>query len=313
MKNTRATASRFASIFRFFGLTSATAQPAGPATPSPSPSDSDESAPIWRVGWIALRSSQCRTAAAIPVLCALSIWGTVRGFGPFATLPHHQSLILLQAVIGIGALMALALWVIVSEHRKIETELRRLATTDPLTGLANYGKFMDNLQLEIKRSERTERPFAILLVDVDELKLLNDHEGHVAGNEALCKVADVMRASCRSIDTIARFGGDEFALILPEAEEEAARQVRNRIVDQLATRFEGPRVTVSIGIAVYHRLGQSIESLLSTADAALYQGKSRRNNKRPADHSSVNVSAALLELGGLGDRQTTKHVPEHRH
>jgi diguanylate cyclase (GGDEF)-like protein len=245
--------------------------------------------------WTAVCFGKREIAAAILVLCGIAMWGTVSGFGPFDTLPPQDSLLLLQAFVGITALMALALSAVVSEHRKVETELQRLAASDPLTGLANYRKFIDTLTLEIKRSERSERPFAILFLDVDELKLLNDREGHVVGNQALCKVANVIQGSCRSIDTLARFGGDEFALILPDADEEAAVRVADRISTQLATRADGPHVTVSIGIAVYPRHGESIESLLSAADSVLYQAKSRCRKISGDRRSIVNLPAAMFE------------------
>jgi two-component system, cell cycle response regulator len=83
---------------------------------------------------------------------------------------------------------------------------------------------------------------------VDKLKLINDNLGHIAGNQALCRVANALRGSCRSIDTVARFGGDEFAMILPEAEETAAHIVAERIANRLAHDRDGPTITVSVGV-----------------------------------------------------------------
>jgi diguanylate cyclase (GGDEF)-like protein len=249
----------------------------------------------------AVRFGRRETAAAILALCAISIWCTLRGVGPLAMLPHQTSLLLLQAFMSITGLMALVLSAIFLEHRKVETELRRLAVTDPLTGLANYGKFVDKLTLEIKRSERSGRPFAILFVDVNNLKLLNDRQGHLVGNQALCKVASVIQVSCRSIDTVARFGGDEFTLILPDAEEDAALRVADRIAKHLASRADDPQVTVSIGIAVYPRHGESMESLLSAADSVLYQVKSRCRRINGDSGSIVNVPATMFERNVYGN------------
>jgi diguanylate cyclase (GGDEF)-like protein len=210
---------------------------------------------------------------AIVVLAAIAIWGTLRGYGPFAMRTSEKSLLLLQSFMGVKAVMSLVLSAIVAEYQRVETQLLHLAVTDPLTGLSNYRKFIDVLDGEIKRADRTDRPFAILFVDVDKLKLINDNLGHIAGNQALCRVANALRGSCRSIDTVARFGGDEFAMILPEAEEKAAHIVAERIANRLAHDRDGPAITVSVGVAVYPTNGNRKESLMNAADSELYKAK----------------------------------------
>jgi len=102
----------------------------------------------------------------------------------------------------------------VTEQHAVEEQLRYLAASDPLTGLANYRRLTEVLDAEIRRSDRSGRPFAVLLFDLDGLKQINDRWGHLAGNRALCRLADSLRLHCRSIDTAARYGGDEFALVL---------------------------------------------------------------------------------------------------
>jgi diguanylate cyclase (GGDEF)-like protein len=227
--------------------------------------------------WTAFRFGQRETAAAVVVLGALALWGTLHGYGPFVTRTSQESLLLLQSFVGVQAVMSLVLSALVAEYRRVETQLSHQAITDPLTGLWNYRKFIDVLDGEIKRAERTERPFAMLFLDVDNLKMINDRLGHIAGNQALCRVANALRGSCRSIDTIARFGGDEFAMILPEAEEKAAHIVADRIANRLVHDHDGPRITVSVGIAVYPTDGDRKESLVSAADRILYKVKSRRH------------------------------------
>ena len=150
---------------------------------------------------------------------------------------------------------------------------------DPLTGLANYRKLVDELDVEIKRYSRTGRSFAILLLDLDGLKTINDTHGHLSGNQALCRLARVLRVHSRDIDTAARHGGDEFALILPEAEREAARQVAQRISDGLADDGEQPTLSVSIGVAVCPENGDKVEILLGAADRDLYEMKRRARSK----------------------------------
>jgi|GEM_PF-631756 len=227
--------------------------------------------------WTAFRFDQRETAAAVVILGALALWGTLHGYGPFATRTSQESLLLLQLFMGVKAVMSLVLAALVAEYRRVETQLSHQAITDPLTGLWNYRKFIDVLDGEIKRAERTERPFAMLFLDVDNLKMINDRLGHIAGNQALCRVANALRGSCRSIDTVARFGGDEFAMILPEAEEKAAHIVADRIANRLVHDHDGPRITVSVGIAVYPTDGDRKESLVSAADRILYKVKSRRH------------------------------------
>jgi diguanylate cyclase (GGDEF)-like protein len=227
--------------------------------------------------WTAFRFSQRETAAAVVVLGALALWGTLQGYGPFVTRTSQESLLLLQSFMGVQAVMSLVLSALVAEYRRVETQLSHQAITDPLTGLWNYRKFIDVLDGEIKRAERTERPFAMLFLDVDNLKIINDRLGHIAGNQALCRVANALRGSCRSIDTVARFGGDEFAMILPEAEEKAAHIVADRIANRLVHDHDGPRITVSVGIAVYPTDGDRKESLVSAADRILYKAKSHKH------------------------------------
>jgi diguanylate cyclase (GGDEF)-like protein/PAS domain S-box-containing protein len=164
----------------------------------------------------------------------------------------------------------------VTRQRELEDHLRRLAASDPLTGLANYRRLVDVLDLEIKRSKRTSREFALLFFDLDGLKLINDGHGHMRGSQALCQVADVLCSCCRDIDTPARFGGDEFALVLPETNAEAANLVARRVCESVANDGKGPKLSVSVGVAVYPQNGDSIESLLCQADSALYSMKRQK-------------------------------------
>jgi diguanylate cyclase (GGDEF)-like protein/PAS domain S-box-containing protein len=164
----------------------------------------------------------------------------------------------------------------VTKQRELEDHLRRQAARDSLTGLANYRRLVDVLDSEIKRSKRTNREFAMLFFDLDGLKRINDRHGHLIGSQALCRLADALCSYCRDIDTPARFGGDEFAVVLPETNAEAASLVARRICEGVANDGSGPKLCVSFGVAVYPQNGYSIESLLSQADSALYSMKRQK-------------------------------------
>jgi len=164
----------------------------------------------------------------------------------------------------------------VTKQRELEDHLRRLAASDPLTGLANYRHLIDALDKEIRRSNRTGREFALLMFDMDGLKQLNDTYGHLTGSQSLCRIADALSLFCRDIDTAARFGGDEFALLLPETGREAAHSVARRISSSIAEDSNGPAISVSVGLSVYPHDADNVESLVSAADAAMYAMKRRR-------------------------------------
>jgi diguanylate cyclase (GGDEF)-like protein/PAS domain S-box-containing protein len=170
----------------------------------------------------------------------------------------------------------------VTKQRQLEDHLRQQAARDPLTGLANFRHLAEVLDSEIKRSERTGREFALLLFDLDGLKRINDRYGHMTGSHALCRVADVL-SFCRDIDTAARYGGDEFAVVLPETGAEAANQAAERICNSIANDGMGPKLSVSIGVAVYPRDGERIEALLRAADVAMYAMKAGKHKLRDGE------------------------------
>ncbi|MGC2767268.1 MAG: diguanylate cyclase, partial [Candidatus Acidiferrum sp.] len=164
----------------------------------------------------------------------------------------------------------------ITEQRKLEDQLRYQASSDSLTGLANHRHLFEILQAEIGRSKRTGREFSVVLLDLDGLKNINDQFGHVGGDRALCRLAQIMKDCCRSIDTAARHGGDEFALVLPETSPAAASLVARRICELLGDEPEEPSLSVSLGIASYPEDADAIGTLLYAADKALYAMKSKR-------------------------------------
>lgn len=166
----------------------------------------------------------------------------------------------------------------ITEQRNLEDQLRHQACSDSLTGLANHRRLFEVLHSEISRSKRTGREFSLILLDLDGLKRVNDQFGHMVGSRALCRLAQIVADCCRSVDTAARYGGDEFAVVLPETGMAAATLVARRICELLRNDSEQPRLEVSVGIAAYPHQADTIGTLLYAADKALYEmkcGKSR--------------------------------------
>jgi diguanylate cyclase (GGDEF)-like protein len=224
--------------------------------------------------WAAYRFGRRKAATALCVLAGIATWGTLHGYGPFARESQNTSLLLLQAFMGIMAITTLALASEVTEHKRAEERVRNLAVSDPLTGLANYRQLVEALETEIKRFGRNERPFVVLLLDLDGLKQINDAHGHLTGSRALCRLADMLRLYSREMDTAGRYGGDEFVLILPETDAEAARLVAQRISRRLAEDGEIPQISVSIGTAIFPDDGETVHEILGAADRDLYREKS---------------------------------------
>jgi len=185
-----------------------------------------------------------------------------------------------QALMVLG--YAVALGGALLDNARLFEQVRHLAVSDPLTGLANYRRLLDVLENETERTDRTGRPFSVLLLDLDELKKINDSYGHLVGSRAICRLADILRVHCRAVDTAARYGGDEFALILPESQEDEAHRVANRIREVLASDDEQPPISASIGISIYRGDGERIEKLLSEADQDLYAEKAKRGRRAAA-------------------------------
>jgi diguanylate cyclase (GGDEF)-like protein len=170
------------------------------------------------------------------------------------------------------------------ENAHLHGLVKAQAVTDELTGLANRRRFMEFVQLELKRAERFQSPLGLLLVDLDDFKLVNDRFGHGTGDEVLRALSDVFRESLRDVDLAARLGGEEFAVLLPETDYSGAAGVAERLRASLASLElqdpdgQGFGVTASFGVAVYPE-AQSVDELLRTADAALYRAKAEGKNR----------------------------------
>jgi diguanylate cyclase (GGDEF)-like protein len=158
--------------------------------------------------------------------------------------------------------------------RKKNDELELLSTTDSLTGLSNHRSLMQRLNDEAGRFAKERRTFSVLVGDVDHFKQYNDAFGHPAGDEVLKSIADIMRESTRKVDCCARYGGEEFVIVLPDTAVgeglEVAEHIRARVA---AKKFNGRKITLSIGVAAFPEDADDAEAIIAVADEALYQAK----------------------------------------
>ena len=223
--------------------------------------------------WAAFRFSQREVAVAIGVLAIAAVWGTLQGFGPFARPDRTEAVLLVEAFVAVIGLAGTALGAAVSEHRNAVAQLEMLETTDSLTGLANYRRLIDVLRMEITRSRRTGRPIALLFLDLNGLRKINDTHGHLIGSRSLCRLADTIRKTSRAMDVPARIGGDEFGLILPETNEVGGYALLARLSQKLAADTEQPALTIAGGLAVFPRDGDSPTLLMRAADDSLSKAK----------------------------------------
>lgn len=170
------------------------------------------------------------------------------------------------------------------ELQDANARLERMAVTDGLTGLFNHRRFQEALHSELLRCARHKRPLAVLMLDVDFFKKVNDSMGHPAGDELLRRLAEVLSADLRQTDMVSRYGGEEFAALLPETTKAEALQVAERMREAVEGKLnEGnawtQRITVSVGVATFPEDGKTAEEVLEAADQALYVAKRQGRNR----------------------------------
>ena len=176
------------------------------------------------------------------------------------------------------------------DQARLFEQVRSMAVTDPLTGLSNYRRLISVLEAELDRSRRTQRPFSVVLLDMDGLKVINDQYGHLTGSRSLVRIGKILRNHSRAIDTAARYGGDEFAVVLPEAGKDIASRIVSRIRERLSAEPERPALSVSAGVAAFPEDGDTPERLLGAADRELYAMK---HHGRSSVQNFTRIAACL--------------------
>jgi diguanylate cyclase (GGDEF)-like protein len=218
------------------------------------------------------------TADGEHVGVAVGEWGG----GPDARIPTST----VRAIAQASMHTALAL-----HSARLLGENERLATRDSLTGLANRRLFDESLQREVARAVRLSTPLSLLVLDVDHFKQVNDTYGHQTGDAVLCEVADALVANTKNYDVAARYGGDEFVVLLPGCSRDDAVRVGDRVRNSISRAVGTAPVTVSAGVATLPDNANDAERLMAAADSALYDAKRDGRDKVAASSRNVDVVA----------------------
>jgi len=250
--------------------------------------------------WTALRFGQREVTALNALVCIIAVWHTIAGHGPFASAPPGTSLLLLLAFLGTVISTGLVLGTVVGERSRASEALAQALKTlkeeairDPLTNLYNRRFLRDYLPRELLRAAREGIRVAVIMIDLDRFKRVNDTAGHAAGDLVLTEIAALLKHHIRGTDIACRYGGEEFTLVLPNATLQSARIRAEAICS--AIREEGVQlmgVTASLGVAIFPDHAAEPESLLRAADKALYDAKGRgRNQVRIFARATAKVSS----------------------
>lgn len=260
--------------------------------------------------WAAYRFSQREVTTIIAAVSAVAIWYTLDGDGPFGSASLNTSLLKLLAFISSMVVTGLLLNAVEGERRRaigdLEQELRGVkdeAISDPLTGLANRRYLWHFLPYELLRVARRESSLAVIMIDLDHFKRVNDTHGHEAGDLVLTKIAALLRSHIRDSDIACRYGGEEFVLVLPDATLEGTKRradaIRNAIREMRLEHLGKPitGVTASIGIAMFPDHAEDSESLMRIVDDLLYEAK---RSGRDRIVISLGPQSPLGLTGGAG-------------
>lgn len=250
-----------------------------------------------------------------PLLLALAASAAYGIVGLAVAAPAIDAPTLGWVVFDIASLGLLAFIATVTgrEQRRAREAAVRLSRFDPLTGLYNRGHFFSVMDREVRRSGRMGRGFAMLMLDLDDLKPVNDTFGHQYGDRLLQSITEVLRKTVRATDTAARYGGDEFVVLLPETDLEGAFIVAEKLrrdVLALSIRVDerSVRTSISAGLVSYPEDGATIEQLVFAVDAAMYEAKRRGKNQIVGYTTRTERVATSIgaERGGLAHPRATR-------
>ena len=247
--------------------------------------------------WAAFRFRQREVATANVLVCAMAVWFTLRGSGPFAQGSLNESLLLLLAFMCTVVTTGLVLNAVLDDRRRategMQNALRDLheqTIRDPLTSLYNRRFLQDYLPRELIRARRERAPLAVIMMDLDHFKRLNDRAGHQAGDQVLVETGALLKRHVRGSDIACRYGGEEFAVVLPRTTLESALRRGEEIRSAVRAERRLRGVTASLGVALCPAHATDAEDLLRAADKALYEAKrAGRNQVRifgdPTEHA----------------------------
>lgn len=245
---------------------------------------------LWRFAGKKLRSPALYSSV---LLLCFAIFNAARSIAVaigFGSRLWHVRLALLAFALFLAVALGLAFGFFWMTTAALTAEVEYIASTDPLTRVYNRRVFLKWCERELLRTQRSQVPFSVLMVDLDHFKRVNDNFGHQRGDEVLCAAVERIQDSVRGIDVLCRWGGEEFAVLLPNAPVDATRIVAERIREnihrmrvplerQSPQQEEAPCLTVSIGSATYRDLEDDISSMLVRADGALYRAKGAGRNQ----------------------------------
>ncbi len=237
--------------------------------------------------WAAFRFQQREVATVNALVCAMAVGFTLEGSGPFAQGSLNESLLLLLAFMCTVVTTGLVLSAVIEDRgRAIEAtqrllqELREQTIRDSLTSLYNRRFLQDYLERELIRARRERAPLALIMMDLDRFKRINDSAGHPAGDQVLVQVGALLKRHVRGSDIACRYGGEEFAVVLPKTTLESARRRSAEICSAIRREAELLRgVTASLGVALCPAHAMDAEALLRAADHALYEAKREGRNQ----------------------------------